>query len=189
MSAFVAWPAALPLLPERTFGASVFPEINDDQAEMVGWPALVDAVDQAVASSGAALVVTANYGEAGALEWYGSDVPVFSGHNGYAAWGPPSADRRTGRARRVRGRPGGPSGAATWARRQRGRRRQRGAGRGHAGVRRAARVRAGVWDKVSRLDAVTRPSPRALRPGASRLTAASASHGGRRASMHSCAAR
>ena len=59
---------------------------------MIGWPALVAAVDQAVADSGAALVVTANYGEAGALEWYGSDVPVFSGHNGYAAWGPPSAD-------------------------------------------------------------------------------------------------
>ena len=110
LSAFVAWPAALPLLPERTFGASVYPEINDDQAEMIGWPALVDAVGRAVADSGAALVVTANYGEAGALEWYGSDVPVFSGHNGYAAWGPPAADltvpwcssgtrlRRTGRS-------------------------------------------------------------------------------------------
>lgn len=92
LSAFVAWPAALPLLPERTFGASVYPEINDDQAEMIGWPALVDAVDRVVDDSGAQLVVTANYGEAGALEWYGSDVPVFSGHNGYAAWGPPSAD-------------------------------------------------------------------------------------------------
>lgn len=90
LGAFVAWPAALPLLPERPFGASVYPEINDDQAEMIGWPALVDEVGQAVADSGARLVVTANYGEAGALEWYGSDVPVFSGHNGYAAWGPPT---------------------------------------------------------------------------------------------------
>jgi hypothetical protein len=89
LGAVVAWPAALPLLPERTFGASVYPELNDDQAEMIGWPALVAAVDQAVSDSGAELVVTANYGEAGALEWYGSDVPVFSGHNGYAAWGPP----------------------------------------------------------------------------------------------------
>ncbi|KQR08243.1 glycosyltransferase family 39 protein [Cellulomonas sp. Leaf334] len=92
LSAFVAWPAALPLLPERTFGASVYPELNDDQAEMIGWPELVEAVGRAVADSGAALVVTANYGEAGALEWYGSDVPVFSGHNGYAAWGPPGPD-------------------------------------------------------------------------------------------------
>ena len=92
LGAFVAWPAALPLLPERAFGASVYPDINDDQAEMIGWPELVATVDQAVADSGAGLVVTANYGEAGALEWYGSDVPVFSGHNGYAAWGPPSPD-------------------------------------------------------------------------------------------------
>lgn len=92
LSAFAAWPAALPLLPERTFGASVYPKLNDDQSEMIGWPALVDAVDRAVADSGAALVVTANYGEAGALEWYGSDVPVLSGHNGYAAWGPPGPD-------------------------------------------------------------------------------------------------
>ena len=44
LSAFVAWPAALPVLPERAFGASVYPELNDDQAEMIGWPALVDAV-------------------------------------------------------------------------------------------------------------------------------------------------
>jgi len=92
LSAMVAWPAALPILPERDFGASFYPELNDDQAEMIGWPALVGTVNQVVADSGAALVVTANYGEAGALEWYGSDVPVFSGHNGYAQWGPPSAD-------------------------------------------------------------------------------------------------
>ena len=44
LSAFVVWPAALPVLPERAFGASVYPELNDDQAEMIGWPALVDAV-------------------------------------------------------------------------------------------------------------------------------------------------
>lgn len=92
LSAFVAWPAALPLLPEQAFGASVYPELNDDQAEMIGWPALAAAVDRAVADSGAELVVTRNYGEAGALEWYGSDAPVFSGHNGYAAWGPPATD-------------------------------------------------------------------------------------------------
>ena len=91
LGGFVVWPAALPLLPERSFGASFYPELNDDQAEMIGWPALVSTVGEAVADSGAALVVTANYGEAGALEWYGSEVPVFSGHNGYADWGPPPA--------------------------------------------------------------------------------------------------
>jgi len=36
-----------------------------------------------------AVVVTQNYGEAGSLLWYGVDVPVFSGHNGFGDWGPP----------------------------------------------------------------------------------------------------
>jgi hypothetical protein len=63
--------------------------VNEEQLEMIGWPALVRTVDRAVADADAAVVVTANYGEAGALDWYGSDVPVVSGHNGYAAWGPP----------------------------------------------------------------------------------------------------
>ncbi|HKX13965.1 MAG TPA: hypothetical protein VJN19_02150, partial [Propionibacteriaceae bacterium] len=36
-----------------------------------------------------AVVFTRNYGEAGALEWYGFERPVFSGHNAFAAWGPP----------------------------------------------------------------------------------------------------
>ncbi|WP_456844895.1 glycosyltransferase family 39 protein [Cellulomonas sp. P5_C6] len=92
LSALVAWPTALPLLPAQAFGQSFYADLNDDQSEMIGWPALVATVSGAVDDSGAALVVTGNYGEAGALEWYGSDVPVFSGHNGYAAWGPPAGD-------------------------------------------------------------------------------------------------
>ena len=37
-----------------------------------------------------AVVFTANYGEAGAVELLGEDVPaVYSGHNGYGYWGPP----------------------------------------------------------------------------------------------------
>jgi hypothetical protein len=34
-------------------------------------------------------VFARNYGEAGAIEWYGFERPVFSGHNAFAAWGPP----------------------------------------------------------------------------------------------------
>ncbi|WP_456823655.1 glycosyltransferase family 39 protein [Cellulomonas sp. P5_E12] len=90
LGALVAWPTALPLLPEESFGQSVYADLNDDQLEMIGWPSLVATVDEAVAANDAELVVTGNYGEAGALEWYGSDVPVASGHNGYAAWGPPA---------------------------------------------------------------------------------------------------
>jgi 4-amino-4-deoxy-L-arabinose transferase-like glycosyltransferase len=90
LSAMIAWPTALPLLPAQTFGQSFYAELNDDQLEMIGWPSFVATVRDAVADDNATLVVTGNYGEAGALEWYGSDVPVFSGHNGYAAWGPPT---------------------------------------------------------------------------------------------------
>ena len=37
-------------------------------------------------------MVTSNYGEAGALQWYGGSPPVYSGHNGYGDWGPPSSE-------------------------------------------------------------------------------------------------
>lgn len=94
-AAAIAWPVLLPLLPEATYAASPLPAIDEGQAEMIGWPGLVDTVNAAVADSGAELVVTANYGEAGALEWYGSPVPVYSGHNGFGEWGPPP-DAATG---------------------------------------------------------------------------------------------
>ena len=62
----------------------------------VGWPASVDEVvaayDRLPADERAALaVVTANYGEAGALAHYGDGrLPqVFSGHNELGLYGPP----------------------------------------------------------------------------------------------------
>ena len=40
------------------------------------------------------ILMTANYGEAGALELLGRDLPpVHSGHNAYWDWGPPPDDR------------------------------------------------------------------------------------------------
>jgi hypothetical protein len=41
-----------------------------------------------------AVVFTRNYGEAGALDWYGLGRPVFSGHNAYGDWGPPPEGAR-----------------------------------------------------------------------------------------------
>ncbi len=90
LSGLLVWPAGLPILPERAFGQSFYSDINEDEAETIGWPAFVATVQSAVSSSGAGLVVAQNYGEAGALEWYGVGVPVYSGHNGFAAWGPPA---------------------------------------------------------------------------------------------------
>jgi hypothetical protein len=43
-----------------------------------------------------AVIITSNYGEAGALERYGEDLPpVYSGHNALAEYGPPPAGAET----------------------------------------------------------------------------------------------
>ena len=90
LSGAVAWPAGLPLLPPRTYAGSFYTAIDDDQLETIGWPQLVAGVRAALAPlPKGAVVFTGNYGEAGALEWYGVGAPVYSGHNGWADWGPP----------------------------------------------------------------------------------------------------
>jgi 4-amino-4-deoxy-L-arabinose transferase-like glycosyltransferase len=90
VSAVVAWPAMVPVLPPRTYATSFYPAIDQDQLETIGWPELVDTVRTALEPlPGSAVVLTGNYGEAGALEWYGVNAPVHSGHNGWGDWGPP----------------------------------------------------------------------------------------------------
>ena len=96
LSAIVAWPALVPVLPARVYTSSFYPVIDADQRETIGWPELVGTVRAALDGlpSGqrrTAVVFTANYGEAGALEWYDVGRPVYSGHNGWADWGPPPA--------------------------------------------------------------------------------------------------
>lgn len=97
LSAVVAWPALVPILPVRTYTASFYPDVDVDQVETVGWPEYADQVRAVVADlppeqQETAVVFTGNYGEAGAMEWYGVGVPVYSGHNGYREWGPPPDD-------------------------------------------------------------------------------------------------
>jgi 4-amino-4-deoxy-L-arabinose transferase-like glycosyltransferase len=83
---------ALPLLPVRSAGAM---DATGELVETVGWPDLVEQVEDLVASipaeeRGDAVVFTSSYGEAGALEVLGDDLPtVASGHNTYHLWGPP----------------------------------------------------------------------------------------------------
>ena len=98
LSAVVAWPALVPVLPVRTYTASFYPAIDADQPETIGWPELVATVRRTLAGLPAgqrrsAVVFTGNYGEAGALRWYDPGRSVYSGHNGWAAWGPPPAGR------------------------------------------------------------------------------------------------
>ena len=96
LSAMVAWPALVPVLPVRTYAGSFFTAIDADQPETIGWPELVSTVRQTVAALPPeqrrnAVVFTQNYGEAGALEWYDVGRPDYSGHNGWRDWGPPPA--------------------------------------------------------------------------------------------------
>jgi hypothetical protein len=95
LSAAIAWPAFVPVLPVRTYATSFYPALDSDQLETIGWPEYVSSVRAVLDSlpadqQASAVVFTRNYGEAGALEWYGFRRPVFSGHNAFGAWGPPS---------------------------------------------------------------------------------------------------
>ncbi len=96
-SAAVAWPALVPVLPTPVYAGSFYPAINDDQQETIGWERYAGEVRAVVRSlppeeRTTAVVFTANYGEAGALEWYPVGVPVWSGHNAWRFWGPPEDD-------------------------------------------------------------------------------------------------
>lgn len=91
---------ALPVAPAGSPVFQVAVTVNPDQAETVGWDALVERV-QAASSEldpGTGIVLTRNYGEAGALDQArrrepGALPPVYSGHNAYGRWGPPPDDR------------------------------------------------------------------------------------------------
>ncbi len=85
----------LPVLPAATLADTPIPDLYAENAEEVGWPELVATVEAVVADlpqdqRARAAILTANYGEAGALELLGTDLPpVYSGHNSYWSWGPP----------------------------------------------------------------------------------------------------
>ena len=95
-------PAALPVLPARALPASV-QKINYTLIESVGWPKLVGLVAREYHSLPAAqrrhtALLTANYGEAGAIDRYGSGLGLpqaYSGHNSFWFWGPPPATDTT----------------------------------------------------------------------------------------------
>ena len=96
VTALFPLPAVLPVLPAQTYARSFYPALSEDGLETIGWPqfaAQVRAVADALPADQRrrAVVVTQNYGEAGALIRYGGTPPVYSGHNGFGDWGPPPA--------------------------------------------------------------------------------------------------
>lgn len=98
LATIVTLPLALPVLPVTVQRYLPFTSINQVLADSIGWTELVAQVTAVrdTLPAGSA-VLTANYGEAGAIELlgarYGLGQPV-SGHNSYWTWGPP-ADRTT----------------------------------------------------------------------------------------------
>ena len=79
----------LPLLPVTVLGRTPVPGINQTAADQVGWPTYVDqiaAVHHSLPTGdrARAVVITSNYGEAGAVARYGPArglLQVYSGHN------------------------------------------------------------------------------------------------------------
>lgn len=87
----------LPLVPVQHLAATPVVAIYWDAGETVGWPAFARTVAGVHAGLPAAerddaIVLTRNYGQAGAVDRYAAELglpPAYSGHNSYAEWGPP----------------------------------------------------------------------------------------------------
>jgi hypothetical protein len=91
LSGIVSAVIALPVLPPRDAGPVV--AIDPDIGETIGWPDLTRAVSVVYRQAGpGAVIFTANYGEAGAIDRYGPSAGLpqaYSGHNAFDDWGPP----------------------------------------------------------------------------------------------------
>lgn len=98
-------PVTLPVVPVTAVGATSIVKLNYDAGETIGWPAFVSEIAAAYRSLPAgqrasAIVLTSNYGEAGAVDHFGPALRLpqaYSGHMGFWYWGPPppSADGAT----------------------------------------------------------------------------------------------
>jgi hypothetical protein len=93
-----AAPVTLPPVPVADLHNTPVVKLNYDAGETIGWPAYVREIANVFASLPATrrrttVVLASNYGEAGAVDRSGpaDGLPaVYSGHNGYWYWGPPS---------------------------------------------------------------------------------------------------
>jgi 4-amino-4-deoxy-L-arabinose transferase-like glycosyltransferase len=89
----------LPVLPVGQLAGSPVPAVNYDAGETVGWSALAATlarVHDGLPPGAEAVVLTGNYGEAGAVDRYLPELaPAYSRHNSYWSWGPPPEDAST----------------------------------------------------------------------------------------------
>jgi hypothetical protein len=92
-SLLVSCVISLPVLPPADTGPVI--AMNEDVGETIGWPELVRTVAQVHHAVPTAVILTSNYGEAGAIDRYGPALGLpraYSGHNAYGDWGPPPED-------------------------------------------------------------------------------------------------
>jgi hypothetical protein len=89
----------LPLVPLGRLAETPVPDVNYDAGETVGWPAFAATVARVRAGLPAdadVVVLTGNYGEAGAVDRFLPALsPAYSGHNSYWSWGPPPESAST----------------------------------------------------------------------------------------------
>jgi hypothetical protein len=74
----------LPLVPVGSVGSTPVAGINMLAQDSIGWPAYTDQMTapyDALPDRAHTVVVTSNYGEAGAIARYRPDIPVYSGQN------------------------------------------------------------------------------------------------------------
>jgi hypothetical protein len=88
----------LPLIPVSAVGDSLGAAVNPEPLEMIGWPTFVDQIageyERIDNGEMSAIILTANYGEAGAIDRFGPEQnvpPAYSGHNSYADVRQPAA--------------------------------------------------------------------------------------------------
>ena len=89
-SAAVSAIIALPLVPADRAGQVV--ATNPDVGETIGWPRFTQTVADVYRHVPGAVILTSNYGEAGAIDRYGPALGLphaYSGHNAFGDWGPP----------------------------------------------------------------------------------------------------
>ena len=90
----VLLPIGLPILPAQAMADSGIWKARKDFADMYGWPDLVQQVTTVygrlpMSERDSVMIVAGNYGEAGALDFYGGGLPpVVSAHLTYYYWAP-----------------------------------------------------------------------------------------------------
>jgi hypothetical protein len=84
---------ALPVLPPTVLGRGPVPDLSPLARDQVGWPRYVDQIADVWSAAGAgAVILTSNYGEAGAVDRFGPAAGLpepYSGHNALGDGDPP----------------------------------------------------------------------------------------------------